>query len=53
METPAPYEYLVKSIDDFYNQNELTEKMSNAGFDNIECRNLLYGVAAIHRGWKI
>ncbi len=50
---PAPYEYLVKSIDDFYNQNELTEKMDNVGFDNIECRNLLYGVAAIHRGWKI
>ena len=49
----APYEYLVKSIDNFYNQNELTEIMNNAGFDSIECRNLLYGVAAIHRGWKI
>ena len=49
----APYEYLVKSIDNFYNQNELTDKMSFAGFDNIECRNLSYGIAAIHRGWKI
>ena len=48
-----PYEYLIKSIDDFYNQNELSDKMKDAGFDNIQCRNLFYGVAAIHRGWKV
>ena len=49
----GPYEYLIKSIDDFYNQNELSNKMKSAGFDNIQCRNLSYGVAAIHKGWKI
>ena len=48
-----PYEYLTKSIDDFYNQHELLNEMKNVGFCKIECRNLFYGVAAIHRGWKI
>ena len=27
-----PYEYLVKSIDQFYNQNELIKLMKNNGF---------------------
>ncbi len=48
-----PYEYLTKSIDDFYNQYELLNEMKNVGFGKIECRNLFYGVAAIHKGWKI
>ncbi len=48
-----PYEYLTKSIDDFYNQYELLNEMKNVGFGKIECRNLFYGVAAIHKGWNI
>ena len=48
-----PYKYLIKSIDDFYDQNELSDKIENAGFSNIQCRSLFYCVAAIHRGWKI
>ena len=51
--TSQPYEYLVKSIDKFYNQNQLIELMSNNGFTNTEFRNLSNGVSAIHSGWKI
>ena len=48
-----PYEYLVNSIDQFYNQNQLIELMSKNGFSNTEYRNLSNGVSAIHSGWKI
>jgi len=48
-----PYEYLVKSINKFYDQNELVELMSNNKFSNIQFRNLSNGISAIHSGWKI
>ena len=48
-----PYEYLIKSIDQFYSQNQLIELMINNGFYNTEYRNLSNGVSAIHSGWKI
>ena len=48
-----PYKYLVKSIDQFYTQNQLMELMKNNGFSNIEYRNLSNGISAIHSGWKI
>ena len=48
-----PYEYLVKSIDQFYSQDELVRLMKNNGFSNIEYRNLSNGISAIHSGWKI
>jgi len=48
-----PYEYLVKSIDQFYTQNQLMKLMNNNGFSNTEYRNLSNGVSAIHSGWKI
>ncbi len=48
-----PYEYLIESIDKFYNQNELVVIMKNNGFDNVEYRNLSNGISAIHSGWKI
>ena len=48
-----PYEYLVNSIDQFYNQNQLIRLMINNGFSNTEYRNLSSGVSAIHSGWKI
>ena len=48
-----PYEYLVNSIDQFYNQNQLIELMINNGFSNTEYRNLSNGISAIHSGWKI
>ena len=51
--TSQPYEYLVNSIDQFYNQNQIIELMVKNGFSNAEYRNLSNGVSAIHSGWKI
>jgi demethylmenaquinone methyltransferase/2-methoxy-6-polyprenyl-1,4-benzoquinol methylase len=48
-----PYEYLIKSIDQFYNQEQLLELISKNGFSNTEYRNLSNGISAIHSGWKI
>ncbi len=48
-----PYKYLIDSIEKFYNQEDLSKLMSKNGFSNIEYRNLSYGIAAIHSGWKI
>ncbi len=48
-----PYEYLISSIENFYNQKQLSELLINNGFENVEYRNLSSGVSAIHSGWKI
>ena len=48
-----PYEYLIKSIDQFINQDELIEIMKNNHFENCSFRNLSGGIVAIHSGWKI
>ena len=48
-----PYEYLVKSIDEFLNQDELLEIMKKLNFYNCEYTNLNGGIVAIHSGWKI
>ena len=48
-----PYEYLVNSIDAFYNQKQLLDLMIKNGFENVEYRNLSNGISAIHSGWKI
>ena len=48
-----PYDYLVKSIEEFYNQKQLLKLLANNGFSNVEYRNLSNGVSAIHSGWKI
>ena len=48
-----PYDYLIKSIDDFYSQNELNDLIKKNGFCNVEYRNLSNGISAIHSGWKI
>ena len=47
------YEYLVKSISEFYSQEELVTLMKKHKFSNIEYRNLSSGISAIHSGWKI
>ncbi|CAO6132621.1 UbiE Methylase involved in ubiquinone/menaquinone biosynthesis [Candidatus Pelagibacterales bacterium] len=47
-----PYEYLIQSIKDFYNQEQLLDLMKEAKFINNKYRNLTTGVAAIHSGWK-
>jgi demethylmenaquinone methyltransferase/2-methoxy-6-polyprenyl-1,4-benzoquinol methylase len=48
-----PYEYLVNSIDSFYDQKELLKIIAKNGFVNVEYRNLSNGISAIHSGWKI
>ena len=49
----TPYDYLIKSINEFYSQNELTNIITKNGFDSVEYRNLSNGISAIHSGWKI
>ncbi len=48
-----PYEYLIKSIENFINQDELVYLMKKKGFKNCEYRNLSGGVVSIHSGWKV
>jgi len=48
-----PYEYLVKSIENFINQDELIELMRENGFKKCSYRNLSGGIVSIHSGWKI
>ena len=48
-----PYEYLVQSIDNFINQDELIDLMLKSNFKNCSYRNLSGGIVSIHSGWKI
>ena len=48
-----PYEYLINSIEAFYNQEQLLELIIKNGFTNVEYRNLSNGISAIHSGWKV
>ena len=48
-----PYEYLIKSIDQFLNQEELLNIMKECNFENCTYTNLNGGIVAIHSGWKI
>ena len=47
------YEYLIKSIEEFINQEELIDLMKKNKFENCSYRNLSGGIVAIHSGWKI
>ncbi len=47
-----PYEYLIKSIEDFLNQEELIDAMVNNNFKKCTYRNLSGGIVSIHSGWK-
>jgi demethylmenaquinone methyltransferase / 2-methoxy-6-polyprenyl-1,4-benzoquinol methylase len=48
-----PYEYLISSIENFLNQDELVNLMINSGFQKCKYRNLSGGIVSIHSGWKI
>ena len=48
-----PYEYLIKSIENFVNQEELIELMNQNNFEKCNYRNLSGGIVSIHSGWKI
>tara|TARA_B100001057_G_scaffold339109_1_gene339902 strand:+ start:2126 stop:2830 length:705 start_codon:yes stop_codon:yes gene_type:complete len=47
-----PYEYLVKSIENFVNQEELISIMEKNKFKKCSYRNLSGGIVSIHSGWK-
>ena len=47
-----PYKYLIKSIDNFVNQDELIDIMINKKFKKCSYRNLSGGIVSIHSGWK-
>ena len=49
----ASYEYLAESIKTHPSQTEILELMNKSGFINNKYNNLLFGVVAIHRGYKI
>ena len=48
-----PYKYLIKSIENFINQDELIDLMKKNGFKKCTYRNLSGGIVSIHSGWKI
>jgi demethylmenaquinone methyltransferase/2-methoxy-6-polyprenyl-1,4-benzoquinol methylase len=48
-----PYEYLVKSIENFVNQDELLDLMKKNNFKKCMYRNLSGGIVSIHSGWKV
>ena len=48
-----PYEYLIKSINNFVSQDELINLMKRNGFEKCMYRNLSGGIVSIHSGWKI
>ena len=48
-----PYEYLIRSIENFVNQDELIDLMRKNNFSKCSYRNLSGGIVSIHSGWKI
>ena len=47
------YQYLIESIRNFPDQDTFLGMLRNAGFENAAYRNLSFGIAALHSGWKI
>ena len=48
-----PYEYLIESIENFVNQEELIEILKSNKFYKPNYKNLSGGIVSIHSGWKI
>ena len=48
-----PYNYLIESIEKFYDQDEFSDIIKRNKFTKITYRNLNNGVASIHSGWKV
>ena len=48
-----PYEYLVKSIKEFVNQEELIYLMKKNNFVKCKYNNLNGGIVALHSAWKV
>lgn len=49
----ASYQYLADSIKDHPSQAVLLDMMKTAGFERCQCHNLLGGIVAIHRGYRL
>lgn len=47
------YQYLVESIRKFPNQDTFAAMIRTAGFEQVKYRNLSFGIAALHSGWKL
>jgi demethylmenaquinone methyltransferase/2-methoxy-6-polyprenyl-1,4-benzoquinol methylase len=47
------YQYLVESIRKFPDQETFASMIRAAGFERVAYRNLSFGIAALHSGWKI
>ena len=47
------YQYLVESIRKFPDQDTLSDLIINEGFKQVKYRDLTFGIAALHSGWKI
>jgi demethylmenaquinone methyltransferase/2-methoxy-6-polyprenyl-1,4-benzoquinol methylase len=45
---PEAYQYLIESIRQFPNQQELTQQIESAGFSSVTYKNLFFGIACIH-----
>ena len=48
-----PYKYLIESIENFINQEELIDLMEKNNFQKCKYRNLSGGIVSIHDGWKL
>ena len=46
------YEYLASSIDEFYEPTELMSMMKKAGFAEVHCRPLTFGIVTLYTGVK-
>ena len=49
----SSYQYLVESIRKFPDQETFLSMVQHAGFKNTSYRNLSFGIAALHSGWKV
>jgi demethylmenaquinone methyltransferase/2-methoxy-6-polyprenyl-1,4-benzoquinol methylase len=47
------YQYLVESIRKFPDQETFAQMIRDAGFDNVDYRNMSGGIAAMHSGWRV
>lgn len=47
------YQYLVESIRRFPDQETFADMIRTAGFERVSYRNMTFGVAALHSGWKL
>ena len=47
-----PYKYLIESIENFINQDELVDLMIKKNFKKCSYRNLSFGIVSLHSGWK-